>query len=274
MPRTGRPHLLSAHGHRARGHRARGRLLRTRQCPSWVPRTPGPVGCTAPCTTPDAGDGRPTASDASGLRSLLETFTDDHELCKGANYGECPAVRSLVAKGEWSAGHAFVYLYCDGHRGMGLFEKCMQDPLFHGEEEDIHEILSYIGFAPGVGDYADGLNAALYIVEGDVSEGLWSLAAMIPIGGSVLAKFIRRGEPWPADLPVLDRTGKIHGELPRTIPSYWTTDDLEQLASDLRASIDTRRQQMVDLGFDPGHSRRIAEEMQLLRQVEKKLSGS
>lgn len=74
--------------------------------------------------------------------------------------------------------------------------------------------------------------------------------------------------------PRLDGTGKVHGDIPGSIPRSWTREDLEELAQDLPLSISTRKARNAELGLDPGHARRLYEEEQLLRQVLKKLNGS
>lgn len=86
-------------------------------------------------------------------------------------------------------------------------------------------------------------------------------------GRGVLA----RGE---ASLPRLDRTGKVHGELPDYVPSSWRRSELEELAHDLRGSVRARQNEQQRLGEDGPHRGRIGEELQLLRQIEKVLSGS
>jgi hypothetical protein len=79
------------------------------------------------------------------------------------------------------------------------------------------------------------------------------------------------------DVPQIDGTGKVHTGpegLPDHVPDDWTPEDLEQLESDLQQSIQTRQQEQIVLGEEPGHRARINEEIQLLRQVQKRLSGS
>jgi len=49
---------------------------------------------------------------------------------------------------------------------------------------------------------------------------------------------------------------------------------MEQLADELRQSIPNRKVEMLKLGDDVAHANRIREEEQLLRQLEKILSGS
>ncbi len=74
--------------------------------------------------------------------------------------------------------------------------------------------------------------------------------------------------------PVLDGTGKVHGPLPSSIPKSWSHSMLRELAADLRISIGTRRREMRRLGEDGPHRRRLQQEERLLRQIEKRLSGS
>lgn len=88
--------------------------------------------------------------------------------------------------------------------------------------------------------------------------------------GVGLAGRLLKGVPVPA----LDATGKVHGALPGHIPGNWTGSQLEELAGDLRSSIRTRKLEQARLGEHGPHRRQIFEEERLLRQVEKRLSGS
>jgi hypothetical protein len=71
-----------------------------------------------------------------------------------------------------------------------------------------------------------------------------------------------------------DATGKVHGNLPKQVPSNWTKQQPEKSADALRASIKQRKDELIRLGEESNHRRRIGEEEHLLRQVEKRLSGS
>ena len=75
-----------------------------------------------------------------------------------------------------------------------------------------------------------------------------------------------------------DASGRVHTPPGVSVPRYpnpdWTDEDLEQVAEDLRDSIETRKEAASDLGESPSHRARINEEEQLLRSVEKKLGGS
>ncbi|XXY17422.1 PAAR-like domain-containing protein [Sorangium sp. So ce216] len=48
----------------------------------------------------------------------------------------------------------------------------------------VHGALDVAGFVPGLGEIADGLNAVIYLAEGDIQNALISGAAMIPAIGS------------------------------------------------------------------------------------------
>jgi RHS repeat-associated protein len=72
----------------------------------------------------------------------------------------------------------------------------------------------------------------------------------------------------------IDATGKVHGKLPRSVPKQWTREQLEDSASALRQSIANRKAELRRLGEHGPHRARIGQEERLLRQIEKKLSGS
>ncbi|MEW9555328.1 RHS repeat-associated core domain-containing protein [Nonomuraea sp. NPDC050783] len=115
---------------------------------------------------------------------------------------------------------------------------------------DYHTYYVLTGAAPGTGQDAGAADVLVHNAGGD-----------------------RCGDP----PPTLDATGKLHSdqpELPDHVPSYWTRQELEDLADDLRKSISTRKLEQQRLGEGPSHRRRIHEEERMLRRVEKKLSGS
>ena len=71
-----------------------------------------------------------------------------------------------------------------------------------------------------------------------------------------------------------DATGKIHGDIPDHVPENWTKEQLEETESELQESIKQREAEQQQLGEEGGHRERLRQEEQLLRQVQKKLSGS
>ncbi|ALX03737.1 hypothetical protein [Aeromicrobium erythreum] len=58
------------------------------------------------------------------------------------------------------------------------------------DSTDVHTVLAVAGLVPGIGEVADGADAALYLLEGDTKNALISFAAMVPgIGvGATLRK--------------------------------------------------------------------------------------
>lgn len=76
----------------------------------------------------------------------------------------------------------------------------------------------------------------------------------------------------PVEPFALDASGKIHGDLPDSIPGNLSRSQLEEARGVLQQSIKTRLQESADLGGpDAGHMARIRQEQQLLRQVEGQL---
>lgn len=75
-----------------------------------------------------------------------------------------------------------------------------------------------------------------------------------------------------AELPGLDRSGKVHGRLPdRKDLSNYSKDDLKKFQTDLKASIKERIQKTTELGREKKHGERQGEEQKLVKQIEKVL---
>jgi hypothetical protein len=49
---------------------------------------------------------------------------------------------------------------------------------------DVHNVLAVAGLVPGVGEVADGADAALYLLQGDTKNALVAFAAMVPVIGA------------------------------------------------------------------------------------------
>jgi hypothetical protein len=79
--------------------------------------------------------------------------------------------------------------------------------------------------------------------------------------------------PYKAPL-VRDATGRIHQDIPDHVPEDWTKEDLEMARDELQQSLKQRNAEQSKYGEEGGHRERIRREEHLLRQVEKKLSGS
>jgi hypothetical protein len=129
----------------------------------------------------------------------------------------------------------------------------------------------------------DGLDTGTETIPDDDGLGPWIETIPVDDGLGPQIEIIPEGPRGPLinydadDVPGLDGTGKIHTGpegLPGHVPSDWTPEDLEQIRDDLQTSIQKRQAEQAALGEDPGHRARINAEIQLLRQVQKKLSGS
>ncbi len=129
----------------------------------------------------------------------------------------------------------------------------------------------------------DGLGTGTETIPVDDGLGPWIETIPVDDGLGPQIETIPEGPQGPLvnydadDLPGLDGTGKIHTGpegLPGYVPPDWTPEDLEQIRDDLKRSIQTRQAEQAVKGEDPGHRARINAEIQLLRQVQKKLSGS
>jgi RHS repeat-associated protein len=76
-------------------------------------------------------------------------------------------------------------------------------------------------------------------------------------------------------LPSLDRTGKVHGDLPRAQDlKKILREDLQILSGELKTSVRTRIQKNKDLGHDKAHAERQGAEQRLIRQIDKYLGDS
>jgi len=76
------------------------------------------------------------------------------------------------------------------------------------------------------------------------------------------------------DLPALDSTGKVHGELPKPedLKNY-CPDELTQLKDELKKSVQQRIKKNIELGSDKSHGQRQAAEQQLIKSIEKYLGS-
>ena len=140
-----------------------------------------------------------------------------------------------------------------------------------------------LGLGPESIPVDDGLGPWIETIPADDGLGLGPESIPVDDGLGLPIETIPVGPQGPLvnydadDLPRLDGTGKIHTGpegLPDYVPPDWTPADLQQIQEDLAKSIETRQQEQIDLGEEPGHRARINAELRLLRQVQKKLSGS
>jgi RHS repeat-associated protein len=131
--------------------------------------------------------------------------------------------------------------------------------LLDPQESGFNKILSSGGFVLGVVAPGGGY--------GKISKILLSRIEKVPLTGRLI-------KSRKVELPTLDRTKKVHGELPAFPPKNANREELEGFAADLKTSIETRKREQLDLGEDGPHRERIRQEEQLLRQLEKFLEGS
>ena len=140
-----------------------------------------------------------------------------------------------------------------------------------------------LGLGPESIPADDGLGPWIETIPVDDGLGLGTESIPVDDGLGPWIETIPVGPQGPLvnydadDLPGLDGTGKIHTGpegLPSYVPPDWTPEDLEQIRDDLEKSIQTRQQAQIDLGEESRHRARINAEIRLLRQVQKKLSGS
>jgi hypothetical protein len=77
------------------------------------------------------------------------------------------------------------------------------------------------------------------------------------------------------ELPTIDNTGKVHGQLPDPNDmNKFPKDKLKQFLRDLIQSVQQRQFLNDTLGVDVGHATRIQQERTLIRVITKILSGS
>ena len=91
-----------------------------------------------------------------------------------------------------------------------------------------------------------------------------------PVNTTILESRSRKGEP---DIPGTDATGKVHGKLPDRTDS-WTPEQKQEASDALERSIRRREQEQQVLGEESKHRKRIEEERDLKRRLDKDLSGS
>ena len=158
------------------------------------------------------------------------------------------------------------------------------------EGEDVLSAgLDIVGIVDPTG-IADGLNASLQAKNGDwLSAGI-SVLGIIPyigdipkvgkigkdvkiinkaIDGIKESKFIKKV------LPALDKTGKVHGELPSPANlSKYGREELEILKSDLEKSVQKRIEVTAKKGRDRAHGQRQGAEQDLIKSIEKHIENN
>jgi ADP-ribosyltransferase exoenzyme len=88
--------------------------------------------------------------------------------------------------------------------------------------EMFHNALDGLGLVPVFGEIADGLNAVLYVMEGDLENAALSTVSIVPIAGDVIGKglkiarsdvidFLRRVYPDAPDADILKHADLLEG---------------------------------------------------------------
>lgn len=104
-------------------------------------------------------------------------------------------------------------------------------------------------------------------VEGK-SEQVARKVMLSPKGGK------KKGTGGGAPLPTLDRTGKVHGELPRPADlGKYDVDELQVLLDQLRQSVPKRIEVTTAKGRDRQHGQRQGAEQDLITAIEKHLES-
>lgn len=82
-----------------------------------------------------------------------------------------------------------------------------------------HVLLDIVGLVPGLGEWADGLNAAWYLAEGNTTDAALSAAGAVPFVGwfAVGGKWVRRAFT-PEELLGLERAAGNGADLSRMLP--------------------------------------------------------
>lgn len=85
---------------------------------------------------------------------------------------------------------------------------------------------------------------------------------------------IKNAKPDRPELPSLDATGKVHGDLidPKDFSKY-SPDELKQLSKELTQSVQQRIKKTSELGRDRGHGQRQGAEQDLIKSIEKYLDN-
>lgn len=125
----------------------------------------------------------------------------------------------------------------------------------------VHTGLDIVGFIPGVGDIADGVNAVIYLCEGDYVNAALSATSMIPVVGDAVSKggkavktaikhtddIVAAGKQIAKQAgkapghPEVDVPMELHHKNGRNIPNPHAQDNLQQVWPWEHAEIDSYR---------------------------------
>jgi RHS repeat-associated protein len=165
---------------------------------------------------------------------------------------------------------------CDQRTGKGCFWQKFKNYIFYGEFVTNNNVEAALAKHP-----AKVQNMRDYIKSQHTNISAEDLDAMPNKQVMDIANRVKLEEAEGAEgtsgaflVPFIDATGKVHSDLPNGVPENWTREEMEEGAESLRQSIKNRKEELLRLGEESGHRERIRQEERLLRQLEKKLSGS
>ncbi len=110
----------------------------------------------------------------------------------------------------------------------------------------------------------------IYMTMPDVSRGMGSLNSLSKIPS--IFKNFKRLLKFGNYLPSIDRTGKVHGSLPKIKDlNKFSKEELEVFLIELTKSVQRRIKVTSRMGRDRGHGQRQEEEQDLIKAIEKYL---
>ena len=91
--------------------------------------------------------------------------------------------------------------------------------------------------------------------------------------GDYLSDMCMSSSDKPGDLPTIDSTGRVHGDVPppEDLKNH-SSEDLKALRDALSDSVQERIENAVDFGRDLPHGQRQGTEQQTIRNIDKILS--
>jgi RHS repeat-associated protein len=216
----------------------------------------------------DASTGRYVQSDPIGLLGGISTFayagsapltqTDPFGLIVDSVTATCRRDLAFCADlfGDMASGYAGV------QRSLGY--DCVAEPF-----EDISDALHK---AAQLRELIEQANAARDMARGRRSFDSQNLRPNNSPFDDYRNSF--NGRPNRPDLPHLDGTGKVHGELPRLKDlSDYSHDELADFRNDLTKSVQRRIEATVEHGRDRAHGQRQGAEQDLIKRIDRILEN-
>jgi hypothetical protein len=108
-----------------------------------------------------------------------------------------------------------------------------------------------------------------YFVGGGPSGGIWSHNGLGQ--GCRVPRAASDRMPRADRFPSRDFSGRLHGDIPRSVPGGWRQGEIRDAISEVQGSLARRRGNMAIFGEEGGHRARIAQEEAWLRQLLRRL---